>query len=234
MKLLAIDAATEACSVALLVGDVIYERYVVFPRGHSKLLLNMVDEILTEASVSLKSLDAIAFDRGPGSFTGVRIGTSVTQGLAFGADLPVIPVSSLATIAQGVWREGGHKQVLSVIDARMAEVYWGYYSAEQGIMTLQGAEHISKAEAITPAKGQCFGAGTGWQAYQATLQMAMQLQGTLGVEGKCVGFDPDRLPHAVDILSLAKPLFEAREYVPAEQALPTYLRNEVAKKQSQV
>lgn len=166
MKLLAVDAATEACSVALLTGDSIYERHVVSPRGHAQRLLNMVDEVTTEAGMTLKSLDAIAFDRGPGSFTGVRVGTSVTQGLAFGADLPVIPVSSLATIAQGVWRETGHTQVLSVIDARMGEVYWGYYIAKEGVMELQGTEHVTKAEAITPADGEWYGAGTGWHAYR--------------------------------------------------------------------
>jgi len=226
MKLLAIDAATEACSVALLVADTVYERHVISPRGHAQRLLTMVDEVTTDAGINLQSLDAIAFDRGPGSFTGVRIGTSVTQGLAFGADLPVIPVSSLGTIAQGVWRESAQEQVLSVIDARMGEVYWGYYKSKEGVMALQGTEHVSKAEAITPASGEWYGAGTGWHAYPSILQSAMQ--------GKCVGLDTERLPQAVDILALAKPRFEAGEYVSADQALPTYLRNEVAKKQSGV
>lgn len=226
MKLLAIDAATEACSVALSVDNEIFQRYVVDPHGHAQRLLAMVDEVLNEAEVSLRSLDAIAFDRGPGSFTGVRIGTSVTQGLAFGADLPVIPISSLATIAQGAWWESGQTQVLSVIDARMGEVYWGYYQSNEGIMALQGEEHVTKAETITPARGEWYGAGTGWHAYQAILESTMQ--------AKCVGVDTQRLPSAVDILSLAKPRFEASEYVAADQALPTYLRNEVAKKQTRV
>ncbi len=230
MKLLAIDAATEACSVALLVEATVHQRHIISPRGHAKLLLGMVDEVMKEADITLSSLDAIAFDRGPGSFTGVRVGTSVTQGLAFGADLPVIPVSSLATLAQGVWREMGHEHILSVIDARMAEVYWGYYYLEQGRMTLQGMEHIGKAEMISPVKGECFGAGSGWQAYESLLRSAMANDG----QGTCMGIDAERLPHAEDILTLARPLLESGEYVSAEQALPTYLRNEVAKKQTRV
>ena len=230
MKLLAIDAATEACSVALLIDDMTYERHRIAPRGHAQHLLGMVDAVCNEAGVDLKSLDAIAFDRGPGSFTGVRVGTSVTQGLAFGLDLPVIPISSLATIAQGVLRESGQTQVLSVIDARMGEVYWGYYQACGATMCLQGEEHVTKAEMIRPLAGQWYGAGTGWQAYPSELRAVI----TSEEQGECVGIDPARLPHAVDLLALAQPLFVAREYIAADQALPTYLRNEVAKKQSRV
>lgn len=223
MKLLAIDAATEACSVALLAGDTLYERHMVSPRGHAQRLLTMVDEVMRDAGLTLKEMDAIAFDRGPGSFTGVRVGTSVTQGLAFGANLPVIPVSSLATIAQGTWRETGQTQVLSVIDARMGEVYWGYYTLNEGVMALQGTEHVCKAEVITPAiNGNWYGAGSGWQAYQSALQSVIQAE--------CNGIDPQRLPYARDILDLAKKHFIDKEYVAADQALPTYLRNDVAKK----
>ncbi len=227
MKLLAIDAATEACSVALLAGEEIYTRHMVTPRGHAQHLLNMVSEVIAEAGLSIKTLDAIAFDRGPGSFTGVRISTSVTQGLAFGADLPVIPISSLATIAQGAWRETGQTQILAVIDARMGEVYWGHYTLCEGGMVLQGEEHVSKADAIqTTISGSWYGAGTGWQAYQQDLLHAVQ--------GECAGLDSESLPHAMDLLTLARPRYMAGETVSAEQAMPTYLRNDVAIKQSGV
>lgn len=226
MKLLAIDAATEACSVALSVDGEIRQRHVVSPRGHAQRLLGMVDALLAEAGLSLKSLDAIAFDRGPGSFTGVRVGTSVTQGLAFGADLPVVPVSSLAILAQGAWQQTGQTRVLSVIDARMGEVYWGDYAQQQGIMVLQGAEQVSSAAAVTPPDSDWYGAGSGWQTYQTILQAAIP-QG-------CNGVDPACLPHARDMLALAETYFARHDYVSAAQALPTYLRNKVANKQSEV
>ena len=225
MKLLAIDAATEACSVALSLDGEICERHAIRPRGHAQLLLPMVDQVLAEAGISLKALDALAFDRGPGSFTGVRIGTSVTQGLAFGLDLPVIPVSSLAAIAQGIWQDTGATQVLSVIDARMAEVYWGHYAFENGIMLLQGMEHVSKANDITPdISADWYGAGSGFQAYEASLRTCINAQ--------CTGIDADRLPYASAILPLATDAFGKQQFVSAEQALPCYLRNEVARKQS--
>lgn len=227
MKLLAIDAATEACSAAILVDGEIHERHAVAPRGHAQRLLTMVDEILAEAGVSLRSLDAIAFDRGPGSFTGVRVGTSVTQGLAFGADLPVIPVSSLAALAQGAWRATGETHILSVIDARMVEVYWGYYSHANGIMVLQGEEHICMANEVTPNMGEnWYGAGSGWQAYAEELKA--------GIQAVSNGIDAESLPLARDMLPLAEYEYHNKRYVSAEQALPTYLRNEVAKKQSGV
>lgn len=228
MKLLAIDAATEACSVALSVGDTVFERHEIAPRGHAQRLLSMVDEVLQESGLGLGALDAIAFDRGPGSFTGVRVGTSVTQGLAFGADLPVVPVSSLATLAQGAWREHGQVQVLSLIDARMGEVYWGYYRLHEGVMRLEAEEHVSPTEAIQAIAGDWYGAGTGWQAYAEGLEAWLKLHKAF----HCLGQDGQRLPQAVDILTQAKALFAAGTYVTAEQALPTYLRNEVAHKPS--
>ena len=225
MKLLAIDAATEACSVGLQIGDDILVRHEIAPRGHALRLLPMVDEVLAEASVSLNSLDGIAFDCGPGSFTGVRIGTSVTQGLAFGADLPVIPISSLAIIAQGVWLDSGEKQVLSVIDARMAEVYWGHYVLENDIMVLQGQEHVSKAEDITADISTAwYGAGTGFGVYRDAILSV--------ITTPCSGVNADGLPHAKNLLSLARDGYEKQQYVRADQALPSYLRNEVARKQS--
>ena len=226
MKLLAIDAATEACSVALSIGDQVYQRHAIAPRGHAQRLLNMVDKVLQAGGIGIKSLDAIAFDRGPGSFTGVRVGTSVTQGLAFGADLPVIPVSSLATLAQGAWRELGQTHVLSVIDARMEEVYWGYYVCQDGVMCLQGDEQVSNATAVSLVEGDWYGAGSGWPVYPATLPAATQ--------GVCTTQDATYLPQAVDILDLARPCLRAGEIVAADKALPTYLRNEVARKQSGV
>ena len=226
MKLLAIDASTEACSVALQSGGHILERHRIAPRGHAQYLLAMVDELLTEAGHHLAQLDAIAFDRGPGSFTGVRISTSVTQGLAFGADLPVIPVSSLAIIAQGVWRQYQANQVLAAIDARMSEVYWAAYHCHDGIMQLQGEEHVSSAEQVdVGTAGPWFGAGSGWQAYAETLNEHLG--------NRLMDQDGEWLPHARDLITLAIPLAQNRQWLAPEQALPTYLRNEVAKRSSE-
>ena len=115
MKILALDTATEACSVALGVGDRTIERYVELERGHAEQILSMVDEVLAEAGLDLSQLDALAFGRGPGGFTGVRLAASVTQGLAFGAGLGVVPVSDLAAVAQRVIQlDPGARRVLVV------------------------------------------------------------------------------------------------------------------------
>ncbi|HAS63934.1 MAG TPA: tRNA (adenosine(37)-N6)-threonylcarbamoyltransferase complex dimerization subunit type 1 TsaB, partial [Vibrio sp.] len=130
-KILALDTATENCSVALLVNDQVYVRSEVAPRDHTKKILPMVDEVLKEAGVTLAELDALAFGRGPGSFTGVRIGIGIAQGLAFGADLPMIAVSTLEAMAQGSYRVSGATEVAAAIDARMSEVYWGRYRRQE-------------------------------------------------------------------------------------------------------
>ena len=148
MKLLAIDTSEDACSAALCVGDEILERFEIAPRRHTELILPMMDGLLAEAGLSLRGLDALAFARGPGSFTGIRIATSIVQGAALGAGLAVVPVSSLQALAQGARRLHGAGQVLSALDARMREVYWGAYRADDaGIMT----EVVAEAEAALKA-----------------------------------------------------------------------------------
>ena len=149
MKILALDTATEACSAALLSGDgSVYERHDIAPRRHAELILPMVDGILTEAGLGLNDLDAIAFGRGPGAFTGVRIAAGVTQGLALGAGLPVIPVSSLAALAQPAL--GKAAIVLPAIDARMGEVYWAAYESDQdGLVTALAGEQVALARCGT-------------------------------------------------------------------------------------
>ncbi len=146
--LLALDTATEACSVALLHDGKVLSHYEVIPRLHAQRLLPMVQTLLGEAGVALSAVDAIAFGRGPGAFTGVRIAIGVVQGLAFALQRPVLPVSTLATIAQRAWREHGAAQVAAAIDARMDEVYWGCYREQAGEMQLVGwgyAERITAA-----------------------------------------------------------------------------------------
>ena len=217
--LLALDTATEACSVALLHDGRLLSHYEVAPRLHAQRLLPMIQDLLGEAGVALSAVDAIAFGRGPGAFTGVRIAIGVVQGLAFALDRPVLPVSNLAVLAQRAQRELGASQVAAAIDARMDEVYWGCYRLEQGEMRLQGVEAVLPPEqASLPrgAEGDWVGAGTGWGSYAARLPLhPAQVLG-------------DLLPHAQDLLDLATFAWARGEALPAEQAQPVYLRDQVA------
>jgi tRNA threonylcarbamoyladenosine biosynthesis protein TsaB len=221
MKLLAIDTSEDACSAALCVGDEILERFEIAPRRHTELILPMMDGLLAEAGLSLGGLDALAFARGPGSFTGVRIATSIVQGVALGAGLAVVPVSSLHALAQGARRVHGAGQVLSALDARMREVYWGAYRADDaGIMTEVVAEAVCAPGQVKVPEGDgWFGAGSAWAAY------ADVLAERCGLRGAC---DSDARVHAQDVAQVAAWLFAAGGAVPAEQALPVYLRDEVA------
>jgi tRNA threonylcarbamoyladenosine biosynthesis protein TsaB len=220
LKLLALDTATEACSAALLTGGEVQARCEFTSHGHSDLILNMLDALLAEGGIPLSSLDALAFGRGPGSFTGVRIGASVAQGIAFAYDLPVLPISSLAALAQ----MSGEKKVLAAIDARMGEVYWGVY--EQGtdsLVALKGVEQVCPPQAVPLVEGDdWFGAGTGWREYSDKLYSRLE---------KRVGrWEAEHYPHASATARLGAVAFARGEAVVAELALPVYLRNSVAKK----
>ena len=164
MKILAIDTATEACSAALYFDGEINQQYRVAPREHSHIILPMIDQLLAEAGIRVSDLDALAFGRGPGSFMGVRIAAGVTQGIAFAWDLPVVPISTLAAIAQTAHAETGATSVLSAIDARMNEVYWGAYRlSDDGCMELTGKEIVILPEQVNcPGEHDWCGAGSGW------------------------------------------------------------------------
>lgn len=219
LKLLAIDTATEACSAALLVDNGIIHRYQIAPRQHAALILSMVDELLAEAGVHLNAMDALAFGRGPGAFTGVRIAAGIVQGLAYGADLPVVPVSTLAALAQGA--AAGHADIISAIDARMGEIYWcTYRTGADGIVTATGAEQVTGPEQLQVEPHRMyFGAGTGWQTYASILakQVGKQL----------AGYDGNRYPDAQQIIRIARTQYDNGNLVSAAEALPVYLRNKV-------
>ncbi|MGL5294077.1 MAG: tRNA (adenosine(37)-N6)-threonylcarbamoyltransferase complex dimerization subunit type 1 TsaB [Aeromonas sp.] len=221
LKILAVDTATEACSAALLVGDKQFCRWEEAPRDHTRKILPMVQAVLDEAGISLSDLDAIAFGRGPGSFTGVRIGISVAQGLAFGAGVPLIGISTLAAMAQGAYRVGGAEQILTAIDARMNEVYFGRYGLKEGRMQLIADEVVSDPAALVTARGTLAGqvtvVGTGFETYREALR---DLADELVVSEV-------RFPAAQDMLVLAKAAWLAGEAVPVEQATPVYLRDKV-------
>ncbi|MCG8014641.1 MAG: tRNA (adenosine(37)-N6)-threonylcarbamoyltransferase complex dimerization subunit type 1 TsaB [Candidatus Thiodiazotropha sp. 'RUGA'] len=224
MKLLAIETATEACSAALLIDDQIELRYEIKPRGHSELILGMMDGLLAEAELSANQLDAMAFGRGPGSFTGVRIATGVIQGAAFAADLPVVPVSTLAALAQRAYREKGEPNLLTAFDARMGELYWaGYRIDSNEIVRLVMDEQVANAQQVhLPLDEEWYGVGSGWGVY------GPELGERLGES--LLGYKADLYCSARDVATLAAADFEAGLAVPAERALPVYLRNEVAHK----
>ena len=216
--LLALDTATEACSVALLHDGKVTSHYEVIPRLHAQKLLPMIKDLLAEAGVELSAVEAIAFGRGPGAFTGVRIAIGVVQGLAFALERPVLPISNLAVLAQRAHREHGATQVVSAIDARMDEVYWGCYREQAGEMRLQGVEAVLPPEAAAlpgDASGDWFGAGTGW-GYAERLNV------------KPTALDAGMLPHAEDLLTLARFAWARGEAIRADDAQPVYLRDKVA------
>lgn len=221
-RILAIDTATEACSVAIWNDGEVIALFEICPRTHTQRILPMVQQVLAESGLSLHQLDALAFGRGPGSFTGVRIGIGIGQGLALGADLPMIGVSTLQTLAQGAWRKTGACQVLAVLDARMGEVYWGQFEHKaagqwssthsEAVMTPQQA--LMRAESL---QGSWVSVGTGWQTYPDL------------IAGRGVDLSNGELalPQAEDMLPLALALWHSGKAVPVEQAEPIYLRNEV-------
>ncbi|EMI5489418.1 tRNA (adenosine(37)-N6)-threonylcarbamoyltransferase complex dimerization subunit type 1 TsaB [Providencia stuartii] len=220
-RILAVDTATEACSVALLCGTEVISRFAISPREHTQKVLPMVEEVLSQAGITLNQLDALAFGRGPGSFTGVRIGVGIAQGLALGADLPMIGVSSLMTLAEGVYRITGHTQVLAAIDARMTEVYCAQYQRSVGGEWLgEQTEAVMDPnlfkEKISQLTGQWSYAGTGWKAYPQLHESAISLiDSTI------------ELPTAQDMLPIAERLWLAGDVQAVENVEPTYLRNEV-------
>ena len=217
--LLALDTATEACSVALLHNGQVFSRYAVIPRLHAQSILPMISEVLAEAGIAKTAIEAIAFGRGPGAFTGLRIAVGVVQGLAFALELPVLPVSNLAAIAKRACREHGVSQVAVAIDARMDEVYWGCFTLVNGEVSLQGMEVVVAPEgAQLPrnAQGDWFAAGTGWQAYAERIAVPVSAK------------DAQLLPHAADILTLAKGMWQRGESIAAQAAQPIYLRDQVA------
>ena len=219
--LLAVETATSACSAALFVDGAIQERHALAPRQHAALILPMIESLLVEADLQARQLDAVAFGQGPGSFTGVRIAASVVQGIAFGAGLPVVAVSTLATLALGAMEESGEAQVMAALDARMAEVYWGVYTrGEDGLPVLQGTECVAAPDAVPlPPPGRWVGAGSGWESYAEAL---IKHSGE-----RVVRVLPDLEPRARDLVRLGAAAFERGQTVTAEQALPVYLRDRV-------
>lgn len=225
MRLLAFETSTEACSVAVWVDGAVHARHEVAPRRHAELALPWADAVLAEAGVARAQLDAIAVGRGPGAFTGVRLGIALAQGVALALDRPVVPVSTLAALALSGLPEGAPAHaVLAAIDARMGEVYAATFDWTGEALVPRGAEVLGApgtvdvpgwdaGTAITRAVGTGLAAGAGALAARLPRDTAI---------------DPEALPHAVDVAWLAVRAFEAGHAVAPERAEPAYLRNAVA------
>jgi tRNA threonylcarbamoyladenosine biosynthesis protein TsaB len=224
LRLLALETATDACSVALWTQGEVIERFEIAPRRHVALLLPFVESLLAEAGIMAAQLDGVAFGRGPGSFTGLRIAASMAQGIAFGADVPVLPVSTLAALAQGCVGECGAQAVLAALDARMQEVYFGAYRVDtDGLVNAAGEERVCAPAAIVIPDGDgWYTAGDGWGSYADIMQTRMT-QPPVG------SLDTAR-PRAGDVARLAARLWEQGGAIAAELAAPVYLRNDVAAK----
>ncbi len=223
-RLLAIDTAMSGCSAALMLGTTTISRSDSRPRARARLVLSLVQQVLEEAGVGLIELDALAFGRGPGAFTGVRIAAGVIQGLAMGCGLPVVPVSSLAALAQAAHRRHGWTRILACVDARMGEVYTGSFATDaDGFAEPLAPEALLTPDAVafTDQGSDWYGVGSWWSAHES---LRVRLGTRLG------DMDPDLEGNAVDIARLA--IRHRDSAVNATAALPVYLRDTVAWKKS--
>jgi len=210
--LLALETSTQTCSVALLHEGQVYTREVVQARAQAQHCLELVEGCLKDAALQLKDCEVFAFGRGPGSFTGLRIGASCVQGLAFGMSKRVIPISSLQALAQQALRLHQAKTVIAAIDARMHEIYWGVYTRSNDVMVLQGEEAVTHPDLIPSFNEEAIGMGNVWDTYSGLKnQLNLSRVVTADPEAQDIAFLADRIGQAVS---------------PAD-ALPVYIRNQV-------
>ncbi len=217
MKILAFDTSTEYLSLALWLDGEVTARDQLAGQTHSSLILPQLREMLDAAGLELTDFDGIAFGAGPGSFTGLRIGCGVAQGLAFGAGLPVLGVSTLMALASASEQD----KIIACLDARMGEVYHAAYVRQRGGWATVHAPGLYAPQAVPAVEGDGWhGMGSGWGAYGETLASAYT--------GRIAGTDTTAFPHARQIATLAAPLFEKGLGKPAHEAAPVYIRNKVA------
>ncbi|MEM7408075.1 MAG: tRNA (adenosine(37)-N6)-threonylcarbamoyltransferase complex dimerization subunit type 1 TsaB [Pseudomonadota bacterium] len=222
-RVLALETATDACSIALQVDDELLSRHIVEPRKHADRLLYLVDELLASAGLTVTALDAIALGAGPGSFTGVRIAAAAAQGLAYAADLPLVQVSSLAVAALGVQRRHAAPHVAIAFDARMDEVYFGAFVHDGTDLRVAGEQRVADLADISlpTLSNKWFAAGAGWSRYLDRLQPGELARIELS--------DDPALPEARDVITLAIPKWRRGETVPPAEVAPVYLRDRVTR-----
>ena len=219
MNLLALDTSTEFCSAALLCGESLTHREAHAVQRHSELILPMIEDLLATADLELSQLDGIAFGAGPGSFTGLRIACGVAQGLAFGVNIPVVPVGTLVALAQ----EAGADKVIACLDARMGEIYHAVYLRAGASWKEIAAPGVGLAQSAPAVEGNGWvGCGSGFAVYAD--ELAKRYAGQLS------GVTAALHPHARSIARLAMPVLAAGGGLPAEQATPVYVRDKVALK----
>jgi len=217
LKILALDTSTEFCSAALWIDGAIDERGTLAGQTHSGLLLGMIDGLLAAHRLKVRDLSGIAYGEGPGSFTGLRIACGVVQGLAFGADLPVVGVGTLLAMAAG----SDADRVVCCLDARVHEIYHGAYQRQAGGWRAVHEPSLCVPGAAPELPGTGWlAAGNGFDAYRQALEARYA--------GQLQAIEAARHPHARDIAALAVPQFEQGRTLPAERAAPLYLREKVA------
>ncbi|MFA6119976.1 MAG: tRNA (adenosine(37)-N6)-threonylcarbamoyltransferase complex dimerization subunit type 1 TsaB [Sideroxydans sp.] len=222
MRLLAIETSTEYCSVALWQDGVVHDRCELVGQKHSEVLMEMLDALLKEAGVKVKQVDGIAFGKGPGSFTGVRIACGVTQGLALGAEVNVVGVCTLEALAEA----SGKDRVIAALDARMNELYLAAYEKRDGEWSAEIAPCLCKAEDAPALSGEgWFGVGSGFAVSTVALQARYGAQ--------LIGMDEKAVPQASAVVRIGAREFAKGNAVDAALALPLYLRDKVALKTSE-
>lgn len=216
--ILAIETSTEVASAALIQQNSIYSEISEGVHSHSEKILPMVQSLLKRAGITLAQCDAIAFGKGPGSFTGVRTACGVVQGLAFGADIPIIPVVTLQSMAEACHQqEPNARDIVAVMDARMGEVYWAQYRLNDQVWQEIIAPTLSLATDIQP-QGSVWICGNGVSVYESAFEG----------QSWVAGYVPNIMPHAVQTAQLAALELKQGHVYPAEEAQPLYLRNKVA------
>lgn len=217
--ILVLDTATEACSVALCHQGETTFLDELSPRTHTQRILPMIDELLAKSGISLKQVELLGFGRGPGSFTGVRVGVGIAQGLAMGAELPVVPVSNLLAMAEAAYQQQGSREVVALIDARMNEVYFAQFSRDENGWQEIVAEQVcspEKAIAQIQTDRNSTVVGTGWAAYPQFSVANLPLM-----------ISDITLPSARFMLPLVQQAVAQGNTQSAMEIEPVYLRNEV-------
>lgn len=218
-KILAIETSTDACSAALLIDDQLFSRFKIAPQKHTELILPMIQSLLQETDLKMNQLNAIAFTSGPGSFTGVRLGLSVVQGLAFGNNLPVISISTLQALARVAFDKTSIENVLVIQDARMSDVYWGAYKVSPDNISILVPDSLSKPKEIEVnlQSIKWVGVGTGWNQYKKLLPENIFIKKIL----------EDLYPDAAAVAKLAIGAYKNKLFLAPEKVMPYYLRDKI-------